>query len=62
MWPNEFDYARAGSVDEALSLIGDEGKFLAGGHSLLPVMKLRLAAPRATGGYRRHRQPAWHLR
>ncbi len=45
MWPNKFEYARAGSVDEALGLIGDEGKFLAGGHSLLPVMKLRLAAP-----------------
>ena len=45
MWPNKFDYARAGSVDEALSLITDEGKFLAGGHSLLPVMKLRLDAP-----------------
>ena len=45
MWPNKFDYARAGSVNEALGLIGDEGKFLAGGHSLLPVMKLRLAAP-----------------
>jgi len=45
MWPNKFDYARAGSVDEALSVIGEEGKFLAGGHSLLPVMKLRLDAP-----------------
>lgn len=45
MWPNQFEYARAGSVDEALELIGDEGKFLAGGHSLLPVMKLRLSAP-----------------
>ena len=45
MWPNEFEYARAGSVDEALAMIGEEGKFLAGGHSLLPVMKLRLAAP-----------------
>ncbi len=45
MWPNKFDYARAGSVDEALGMIGDEGKFLAGGHSLLPVMKLRLDAP-----------------
>ena len=45
MWPNKFDYARAGSVDEALSTITDEGKFLAGGHSLLPVMKLRLDAP-----------------
>ena len=45
MWPNKFDYLRAGSVDEALSAITDEGKFLAGGHSLLPVMKLRLDAP-----------------
>ena len=45
MWPNKFDYLRAGSVDEALSSIADGGKFLAGGHSLLPVMKLRLDAP-----------------
>ncbi|MCY3831512.1 MAG: xanthine dehydrogenase family protein subunit M [Chloroflexi bacterium] len=45
MWPNKFDYARAGSVDEALSLISEDGKYLAGGHSLLPVMKLRLDAP-----------------
>ena len=45
MWPNKFDYARASSVDEALSLITDDGKYLAGGHSLLPVMKLRLDAP-----------------
>ena len=45
MWPNKFDYVRAGSVDEALSSITDDGKFLAGGHSLLPVMKLRLDAP-----------------
>ena len=45
MWPNKFDYARAGSVEEALNTISDEGKFLAGGHSLLPVMKLRLDAP-----------------
>lgn len=45
MWPNKFDYQRAESVEQALELIGDEGKFLAGGHSLLPVMKLRLSAP-----------------
>ncbi|MDE2951095.1 MAG: xanthine dehydrogenase family protein subunit M [Chloroflexota bacterium] len=45
MWPNKFDYQRAESIDQALELIGDEGKFLAGGHSLLPVMKLRLSAP-----------------
>jgi carbon-monoxide dehydrogenase medium subunit len=46
--PAPFDYQRASSIDEALSLIaeaGDEAKFLAGGHSLLPLMKLRLASP-----------------
>jgi len=46
--PAAFDYVRAGSAAEAISLIGqhgDEAKFLAGGHSLLPLMKLRLAAP-----------------
>ena len=45
MWPNKFEYTRADSVEDALATITDEGKFLAGGHSLLPVMKLRLAAP-----------------
>lgn len=48
MLPGEFEYHRAGSVDEAIQLIGqygDEGKFIAGGHSLLPLMKLRLAEP-----------------
>ena len=43
-----FDYRRAGCVDEAISLLGELGedaKLLAGGHSLLPLMKLRLAAP-----------------
>jgi len=46
--PAPFTYQRAGSVDEALSLAaegGDDAKFLAGGHSLLPLMKLRLAVP-----------------
>jgi carbon-monoxide dehydrogenase medium subunit len=46
--PAAFDYAKAGSADEALSLLqqhGDEAKLLAGGHSLLPLMKLRLASP-----------------
>ncbi len=46
--PVAFDYERAGSADEALALLaehGDEAKLLAGGHSLLPVMKLRLAYP-----------------
>jgi aerobic carbon-monoxide dehydrogenase medium subunit len=46
--PAAFDYKRASSAAEAISLIaeyGDEAKFLAGGHSLLPLMKLRLAQP-----------------
>ncbi len=48
MIPAAFDYKRAGSAEEAISLIGEYGedaKFLAGGHSLLPLMKLRLAQP-----------------
>ena len=45
MWPQQFDYQRADSVDGALAAIGDNGKFLAGGHSLLPAMKLRLSTP-----------------
>lgn len=48
MLPGEFEYHRASSVDEAIKLIGqygDDGKFIAGGHSLLPLMKLRLAEP-----------------
>ena len=48
MIPAAFDYVRAGSADEAIALLGehgDEAKLLAGGHSLLPLMKLRLAIP-----------------
>ena len=48
MIPASFGYVRAGSVDEALAALaehGDEAKLLAGGHSLLPLMKLRLARP-----------------
>ena len=48
MIPAAFEYVRAGSAEEAISLIaehGDEAKFLAGGHSLVPLMKLRLAQP-----------------
>jgi len=43
-----FEYRRAASVDEAIALLGELGedaKLLAGGHSLVPLMKLRLAAP-----------------
>jgi aerobic carbon-monoxide dehydrogenase medium subunit len=48
MIPPKFAYRRAGSTEEAVSLLaeyGDEAKILAGGHSLLPLMKLRLAQP-----------------
>ena len=46
MYPPAFDYVRAGSVAEAIDeLTKSDGKLLAGGHSLLPVMKLRLADP-----------------
>jgi carbon-monoxide dehydrogenase medium subunit len=46
--PAAFDYERATSVENALELLqarGPEARLLAGGHSLLPMMKLRLAAP-----------------
>ncbi|MGH9815596.1 MAG: FAD binding domain-containing protein [Candidatus Acidiferrales bacterium] len=49
MIPAAFEYHVPKSLDEALRLLdqhGDEAKVLAGGHSLLPLMKLRLAAPR----------------
>jgi carbon-monoxide dehydrogenase medium subunit len=46
MIPVGFDYARAASVDEAIELLGrDDAKVLAGGHSLLPLLKLRFARP-----------------
>jgi carbon-monoxide dehydrogenase medium subunit len=46
--PAPFEYERATSVEQALELLqarGPEARLLAGGHSLLPMMKLRLAAP-----------------
>jgi carbon-monoxide dehydrogenase medium subunit len=48
MIPASFEYRRAGSVDEALGWLAEDPdgtKLLAGGHSLLPLMKLRLATP-----------------
>jgi aerobic carbon-monoxide dehydrogenase medium subunit len=48
MIPSSFDYVVAKSVAEAVKLLGQHGpeaKVLAGGHSLIPLMKLRLAAP-----------------
>src|SRR4051794_12984086 len=50
--PAPFDYARASSVDDALALLerlGPEARLIAGGHSLLPMMKLRLATPEHLG-------------
>jgi aerobic carbon-monoxide dehydrogenase medium subunit len=47
--PTPFDYQRASSLDDALSKLaaaGGEGKLLAGGHSLVPLMKLRLSEPK----------------
>ena len=48
MIPTAFDYARAASLDDAiarLSAAGGAGKLIAGGHSLVPLMKLRLSEP-----------------
>ncbi len=48
MIPAQFDYVAADSAAHAIDLLashGDDAKVLAGGHSLLPMMKLRLAAP-----------------
>ncbi|HWF81073.1 MAG TPA: xanthine dehydrogenase family protein subunit M [Streptosporangiaceae bacterium] len=48
MIPAQFDYVTAESAARAIDLLaehGDDAKLLAGGHSLLPMMKLRLAAP-----------------
>src|SRR5919108_1318379 len=50
MIPAAFEYARAGSVQEASELLkrfGEDAKVLAGGHSLIPLMRLRLAQPSA---------------
>jgi carbon-monoxide dehydrogenase medium subunit len=49
MFPAKFGYIAAHTVEEALQLLskhGDDAKLLAGGHSLIPAMKLRLASPR----------------
>ena len=48
MIPGSFNYHRPKSVQEAVGLLaklGDDGRPLAGGHSLIPTMKLRLASP-----------------
>src|SRR5438270_9444520 len=48
MIPADFDYVAPGALEDAIKALqsgGEEAKLLAGGHSLLPLMKLRLAAP-----------------
>jgi carbon-monoxide dehydrogenase medium subunit len=48
MYPASFDYRRAATVNEAVTMLADDdedAKILAGGHSLIPLMKLRLAQP-----------------
>ena len=48
MIPAPFDYVRPGTVDEAVAALqqaGEDAKILAGGQSLIPVLRLRLAAP-----------------
>ncbi|HKJ00173.1 MAG TPA: xanthine dehydrogenase family protein subunit M [bacterium] len=48
MFPNQFEYHSPGTVAEAVALLkkhGDDAKVLSGGHSLVPLMKLRFAAP-----------------
>jgi carbon-monoxide dehydrogenase medium subunit len=47
LYPSKFEYVRATSVDNALELLSqnEDSKLLAGGHSLIPLMKFRLASP-----------------
>jgi carbon-monoxide dehydrogenase medium subunit len=47
MRPAEFTYHRPSTVDEAVALLGESSRPLAGGHSFIPLLKLRLAAPEA---------------
>ena len=61
MIPAEFDYARPDSVDEAVAALGragEDAKVLAGGQSLLPLLRLRLAVPERAGRRRRRRRAA----
>ena len=49
MYPSKFDYVRVQSVEEAVRVLGEHGeeaRVLAGGHSLIPLMKLRVLRPK----------------
>lgn len=45
MYPREFDYVAPASLDEALGALGEDAKVMAGGMSLIPLMKMRLFSP-----------------
>jgi len=45
MYPRQFDYTAPASIEEALSALGEDAKVMAGGMSLIPLMKLRLFSP-----------------
>ncbi len=64
MIPAEFEYRRAGSVEEAIELLGadEDAKVLAGGHSLIPAMKLRIARPSHARRHRQAERPALRAR
>ena len=60
--PAPFDYVRATTVDNALELLerhGPESRVIAGGHSLLPMMKLRLARPECADRHQRPRRAGY---
>ncbi len=45
MYPRSFDYTAPASIEEACSALGDDAKVMAGGMSLIPLMKMRLFSP-----------------
>jgi len=59
MIPAPFEYVRAETLDEAIGALGsyEDAKLLAGGHSLLPAMRLRVARPQHAGRHRTAARP-----
>ena len=73
MFAADFEYRKAGSIAEAVQLLSDNpgAKLLAGGHSLIPLMRFRLARPEVVidiggianlRGYHRQRRHHQHRR